>query len=42
MFPMKKVLIYVRYCRGANDKDESLVFVCRRGLLAYVYNGVSD
>ena len=24
-----------------NDKNESLVFVCRRGLLAYVYNGVS-
>ena len=24
-----------------NDKDECLVFVCRRGLLAYVYNGVS-
>ena len=25
-----------------NDKNERLVFVCRRGLLAYVYNGVSD
>ena len=24
-----------------NDKYECLVFVCRRGLLAYVYNGVS-
>ena len=24
-----------------NDKNESLVFVCRRGLLACVYNGVS-
>ena len=23
-----------------NDKNESLVFVCRRGLLAYVYSGV--
>ena len=23
-----------------NDKNECLVFVCRRGLLAYVYSGV--
>ena len=28
-------------CRGAMIKIECLVFVCRRGLLAYVYNGVS-
>ena len=30
-----------RYCRGAMNKKE-LVPWCRRGLLAYVYNGVSD
>ena len=28
-------------CRGAMDNKE-LVPWCRRGLLAYVYNGVSD
>ena len=26
---------------GQNDKTDSVVSLCRRGLLAYVYNGVS-
>ena len=29
------------FCRGAMDKKECCVPLCRRGLLAYVYNGVS-
>ena len=37
----KKSCINVRHCRGAMNKKE-LVPWCRRGLLAYVYNGVSD
>ena len=28
-------------CRGAMNRNECLVSWCRRGLLAYVYNGVS-